>query len=577
MLNNTFKYLIYLFLLIVLVSSCSIFRNSDITAKQLKEKDSIEYYLYFYDADRAFMLGNFKDAARMYAKCIKLNNKSAVSFYQLSNICIQQKDYSDALLFAKNAVKINPDNIWYQTLLGLLYKQNGLVNHSIDVYNNIINKFEVDTEIYFELASLYLMNNKFNEALNVYNQYEKKYGITELISLEKIKIYQKQSDKESIYKELYKLIDAFPADSKYYGMLAEYYAMDGQYEKALEIYNKILEIDNSNGLVHLSLAEYYRKLKLYDKSFEEVKLAFKSDNVELEDKIKMIFSYYNYTDKNDTLKEEAYTLINILIETYPDEPKIHTLYSDFLVKDKQYVQARDEIKLVLTSDKSKFYIWEQLLLLDNELSDYQLLYGDSKEAMEYFPNQPSIYLFNGIALSQQNKLYDAIETLKNGYNLTDDDINLKIQFIMQLAETYHKNKDNNKSDSTFDKLLKIDPTNKIILNNYSYYLSVRGDSLQKAEKMSKTCIELDPLNYTYLDTYAWVLYRLNKFNEARIYIEKAISNGGGKDAVIVEHYGDILFKTGDKEKAIDQWNIAYKTGKGSKYLEQKIKEKNLIE
>ena len=167
------------------------------------------------------MVGNLKEAAKLYLKCIRLNNKSAASYYQLANIFIQDLNYRDALVFARYAVNINPDNIWYQTILGLLYKQNGMIDQSIVVYDNMINKFEMNSDVYYELASLYLMKNKPSEAINVYREYEEKYGPSELISLEKIKIFDKQGDKEDIYRELNKLISLFPDDPKYYGMLAD--------------------------------------------------------------------------------------------------------------------------------------------------------------------------------------------------------------------------------------------------------------------------------------------------------------------------------------------------------------------
>ena len=95
--------------------------------------------------------------------------------------------------------------------------------------------------------------------------------------------------------------------------------------------------------------------------------------------------------------------------------------------------------------------------------------------------------------------------------------------------------------------------------------------------MTKLCNELEPDNSTYLDTYAWVLYRLNKFQEAKKIIEKAIQKGGSKRPVIVEHYGDILYKNGETDKAVEQWNKAIQLGNGSEFLEQKAKEGVLID
>jgi tetratricopeptide (TPR) repeat protein len=95
--------------------------------------------------------------------------------------------------------------------------------------------------------------------------------------------------------------------------------------------------------------------------------------------------------------------------------------------------------------------------------------------------------------------------------------------------------------------------------------------------MGKKAVELEPFNSSYLDTYAWALYQGGKYNEAKIQIDKAIENGGDKNAVILEHCGDILYKTGETEKALEYWQKAKNTGKGSVFLEKKINDKKLYE
>ena len=91
------------------------------------------------------------------------------------------------------------------------------------------------------------------------------------------------------------------------------------------------------------------------------------------------------------------------------------------------------------------------------------------------------------------------------------------------------------------------------------------------------CIKTHPKNGTYLDTYAWVLYVNKDFEEALGIIERAYVNGGNKSAVIVEHYGDILYQNNKKAEAIKKWNEAKAIGKGSPFLDKKISEKKLIE
>ena len=76
----------------------------------------------------------------------------------------------------------------------------------------------------------------------------------------------------------------------------------------------------------------------------------------------------------------------------------------------------------------------------------------------------------------------------------------------------------------FDNILKEDPENVMVLNNYAYYLSEDNENLDKAEKMSKITITKEPENSTYLDTYAWILFRLKSYDKALEYITKAVKN-----------------------------------------------------
>jgi predicted negative regulator of RcsB-dependent stress response len=64
---------------------------------------------------------------------------------------------------------------------------------------------------------------------------------------------------------------------------------------------------------------------------------------------------------------------------------------------------------------------------------------------------------------------------------------------------------------------------------------------------------------------------------AKEWMQKSLANGSATSAVVVEHYGDILYQLGDKEGAINQWKIANKLGEASKFLPQKIEEGKLYE
>ena len=95
--------------------------------------------------------------------------------------------------------------------------------------------------------------------------------------------------------------------------------------------------------------------------------------------------------------------------------------------------------------------------------------------------------------------------------------------------------------------------------------------------MSLKCNELEPENGTYQDTYAWILYQLEDYKNAKEWLLKALSNGGDNSAVVVEHFGDVLFRLGDVNQAIDQWKNAQNLDEDNEMLQKKIDNKMLYE
>ena len=126
--------------------------------------------------------------------------------------------------------------------------------------------------------------------------------------------------------------------------------------------------------------------------------------------------------------------------------------------------------------------------------------------------------------------------------------------------------------------MKLNPQNLGVLNNYSYYLSNENKDLDKAERMSGITVKAEPTNATFLDTYGWVLFKQGAYTMAKIYIENAVKYSESEpSAEVLEHYGDILFKTDETEKALEQWKKAKELGSESKTLDKKIKTKKYVE
>ena len=145
------------------------------------------------------------------------------------------------------------------------------------------------------------------------------------------------------------------------------------------------------------------------------------------------------------------------------------------------------------------------------------------------------------------------------------------------GDYYHTLGEKQKMYADYDSTLIYDPDNINVLNNYAYYLSVDGKDLKKALAMSARTLEAEPLNSTYLDTYAWILFKMKKYKEALGYMEKALRYLDRDNPEIYEHYGDVLYMCGEKEKALENWHRAVQFNGISPTLEQKIRQQKYLE
>jgi tetratricopeptide (TPR) repeat protein len=198
------------------------------------------------------------------------------------------------------------------------------------------------------------------------------------------------------------------------------------------------------------------------------------------------------------------------------------------------------------------------------------------QALELFPNQSSLYIFQGTAYHALQKSDEAIYALEQGLLFAGNQQHLRFEALCRLGEAHHQAKNYAKSDSYYEQALIIKPEDLSLLNNYAYYLTLRKENLEKAKRMASKLIEKEPNNLTYLDTYGWVLYTLGDYSTAKQYLEKAATHSS--NAVIIEHYGDLLFQLGAIDQAIIQWKKAKSLGgEVSPNIDKKISDKRLYE
>jgi len=142
-----------------------------------------------------------------------------------------------------------------------------------------------------------------------------------------------------------------------------------------------------------------------------------------------------------------------------------------------------------------------------------------------------------------------------------------------LGDIYNSLKMYKASDAAYMEAIRLDSTNVTAMNNLAYYLSLRKERLDEATKYAAKATDLQPNNGTFEDTYAWVLFADGKYDEALVWIQKALKNTNPQTSVLLEHYGDILFKLGKTNDAVKQWTLALEKGVDSDDNKLKLKKK----
>jgi len=576
---------IYLLLFCLVLASCATARKEtsaspEVTGPeqtQLTEDEQNELEFLFIEGLKQKKLGNLKNAASIFSRCLEIDPNSAAAMYELANVHYANKDLTSASLLLEKAVSIDPANKWYKVFLAQVYQQRKQYAEAADVYGELCRIEPENDEYLYTKAGLLGMAKKYQEAIDAYNELEEKTGISDQIAVAKQQVYLAWEKPEKAFEEIKKLIASNPDEPQYYGLLAELYQNQGDKENALKYYNKILEIQPDNGFVHFSLAGFYQEEGDFDKAFEHVKKAFENDELDANTKIQYYMMQTANPESSDWTDSQIEELLKILHDKYPENNLMYTIYADHLIHQNKLEEARDYLYKYIETDQNNFTIWQQLLFISNDLQDFKTLYTDSKKALELFPDQAVVYALHAVSALQLEKYDEALSVLNEGEPHVSDNQNLKIQFEIYKAEANYKLNKVEESFKAYDEVIKLDPDNFMALNNYAYYLSVRGENLEKAERLSSRVVQANPKNPTYLDTHAWVLFKRKNYSLAKFYIETALENGGNENPVLVEHYGDILYMMGEKEKAMENWKKAKGLGDGSDVLEKKIKESRYIE
>lgn len=538
---------------------------------QLSPEQQRKFDYFYYEAANLKNAGKYDAAYDLFSYCLSLDTASSPVLYELAMFQLQRNRPEKAVEMLKSAVAHSDDNFTYRMTLAGLYRNLGMYGEASDSYEELVKRYPDKSELNYYLADALTQEGEIGAAIDAYNVLESTMGMNETLSLQKFKLYQTLKQPDKAFEEIEKLANKYPMNARYRLLMGDLHLENEETEKALACYQKAHEIDPDDPRYIVSMANYYDQTGDKEAAEQEIRDALVNEKLDVETKVGILSRYVQRLLQTQQGIENANSLFQTLLDQHPEDTELKLMYGSLLMAQQKEEEAKFQFQLVTEMEPSNEGAWQQLLNISLKGEDIPEVIRICTRCKELFPEAPEYYFYLGIGYYMQEKYQESLDTYYAGLKIIPEGNGVvKSNFYGQIGDLYYQMEKMDEAYKAYDEALKYNENNAPVLNNYSYFLTLDKKDLKKAERMAAQCIKLEPDNATYLDTYAWVFFVQGNYTLAKIYIENALSKDKTNSAELVDHYGDILYMSGEKDKALEQWKKAKEMGKDTDVLKQKI-------
>lgn len=546
------------------------------TAQQALADNSAKYRYLYIEAARQMDMDHVPQAFELFKQCQAIDPNAPETCFALGRIYAMAKQDSLSFVLLKRATMLAPDNTEFAERLANGYLYNNLIDSATVVYEQLAKTHPERTEYLSLLMRIYEHNHQYDKLLSALNRYETQEGQSEDITLSKMQAYANLGDMQGAYKELKGLVDAHPYDMNLKVMMGNWLLSNGRKKEALQTFLNVLKEEPDNAQGQMSLMDYYRAEGQTAAADSMLYHMLVNPHTDPATRVTLVRDWVQDNEEHGGDSTRVIQMFDRVLELPQTTAEVATMRVAYLMLKEA---PKDSIRKG----------WEEVLRIAPEnvearINLISMMWADSidenvirecKKAIEYIPDEPLLYYHLGVAQYINKHNDDAIATLRRGTSVLTKETKPKVagDIFSVLGDVLQKEGRTNEAYAAYDSCLIHDPDNVLCLNNYAYFLSLDQKDLKKAEKMSYRAITAEANNGTYIDTYAWILYQQQRYEEARIYIEQAIKceENSAKDSTmaadstdiagdILEHAGDIYIKLNRQSDALRMWNRALKAG-----------------
>ncbi len=526
-----------------------------------------------------------KSVSELYAEAIKavtIHKDTVGAIGAIEAVFQQDSNYAPALNllsritrvpknaveYAERAYLADTTNRYYLEDYGRALVQGGEYSKAVSIFGKIVQK-STEPNDYRILAILLDGSRKTTEAIAVLDTAEVRFGRIPLLGRLRQYYLLKTGQTLAAEADAHKAIEEAPYLAENHISLAEIYSATRRDSLALASYQRAIAIDSLDVEPWLALGEYYQKRGDVGAYLTILERIFGNDQLPLQGKIEEWKSLSNDMNAYRKFYPQYDALIKRLYIRHPESKEVATSYAQHLILSGEVEEALRLCKQLIDYKKPNIEEFTRVIEIENHLNRPDSVRHYTDVALALFPHNTDLLHLRGALALQRKEFDDAIVLYNEALKHADNDT-LRSSLWGAIGDVEHQRNEMKRCFKAYDKALRYHADNAMVLNNYAYFLSEDGKSLERALTMISRALALSQNNSTYLDTMAWVLYKLGRYDEAKKYMQQALSLDRHRSAELALHYGDILHALGEEFMARTYWRKALERGADKEEIERRF-------
>lgn len=406
--------------------------------------------------------------------------------------------------------------------------------------------------------------------------------------------YEQMKEYGLAAETLRKALELAPENPDLKRALAQSLLYSDQYDESLKLYTELIAEDAKDVQSWLRISQIHRERRNWEEARKAINEAKKLEP----DNLEIVFNEVGIFEAEGKLGEAVAGMKNVLESTakksYSASEKANRaiLLERLGLLQRTHEQYADAVatfrELAVLDEKNGARASAQVMDTWRQAKEFSKALEESEAAKKKFPEERIVILVRGSLLADMGRGAEAAAEVKKllGKKETDREtwltlaqLNEKTKNWGEMAKAldeaeklsasndekepihfmrgalYEKQKNFDKSEAEFRKVLDMNPKSASALNYLGYMLADRNVRLNEALEMIKKAVDQEPDNGAFLDSLGWVYYRLGRLDEAVEYLKRAIVHSG-KDPTVNDHLGDVYMKQGNLKDAIEQWETS---------------------